>query len=262
MKKSKQKAKLAYTMPIVLVFMVISQLIYWGILRINHLQSAQNISFQNYYLAQIHYLMLDDYLKVDDDVNRTIISETTMTQIDLIHQEMLQSYSIINEWPLNAQFGIKQIETNEPYERYWLFYTELFLDSVGLEYCPIISDLYCFGQLNDDATYQYLSDEELNLNKSDWLEAYALIENDLLDQGFRPVLQRNRNRQFEWTQWIPESSVYQSDWMDISFQTSNQQIIYQVSTLNQLFQTKFSQPIIKGKNLIRYTGQLFEKEND
>ncbi|MGO4937265.1 hypothetical protein ACTQ54_06530 [Fundicoccus sp. Sow4_H7] len=261
MKNRSKQAKLAYSMPIVLVFMVISQLIYWGILRLNYTQSSQNKAYQNYYLAQIHYLMLDNFLTVDTDLISEDLQQTISSQINLIHQEIDANHSVIQAWPLNCQFGIKQLETEGDHERFWLYYTEVFVDEIGLNYCSSMADLHCFGQIMPDASYQYLNHPQLNEGKTDWLAAFYLIQDDLLSNGYRLANQRQRNRQFEWKQPIVEGQQFHSDYMNIQFVPSIQQFEYHVNRFDHSYHTQFTQEIQRGKALIRYTGFLFEKEN-
>lgn len=190
----------------VIIFMLISQLIYWGLLRFNQVNTASYIDFQDYYTARIQELLSHNIVSsfVEDDY---IDLENHMNQ-NLDHQYETHSIANLDEWlDLSNQFGVAY-STSGHYERIHIFSQEIFLPesfkNSGYEFKSVSWSGVINGQ-NELERYDAVGDFDL-------VHEYELIKQKLTDQSFRLVSQNGYRIPIRWTP---------KDLPAISFQTNH-----------------------------------------
>lgn len=175
------------TLPIVMVFMLLSQTIYWGVLHLNQINSQQYMQFQAYYQADIQNYMVDHLLTDDSSVFVATLESQLTAHLTQQHTFMLNSLAI-DSWLLeNPQVGLARLASGTDSERLFLYQQHVYLDQEQLEYCSLFQTLECFGQLNINGTYDPLIFEQQTVytNEFDSLQSQLVAEGFLLNHTLK-----------------------------------------------------------------------------
>lgn len=177
-------------LPIVMVFMVISQTVYWGVLHLNQINSQQYKQFQAYYQADIQKNMVAHLLNNDDSRFAFKLESKIYDDLSTQHETMINTVAI-DSWLLeNPQVGLGRLSSNVDRERLILYQQQLYLDQDQLDYCLIFQSLECFGRLNVNGTYDPVSLTPTLLNA----DTFDELQIQLIADGF--VLNRTLKRNF------------------------------------------------------------------
>lgn len=248
--------KKGIVLPIVMVFMVLSQTVYWGVLHLNQINSQQYMQFQAYYQAEIQDYMVD-HLLYDDDTAFVPALETQLLD-DLSQQHTTMTNGLaIESWLLeNPQVGLARLSSTVDRERFLLYQQQLYLDQEQLAYCLLFQKNECFGQLNSNGTYDPMSSSPTSVN----IDTFENLQAQLLAEGFilNRALKRNSLHQMA-NNTFPEIYVtFNLGYVSIQQLSS---LLYQYTT--QLKQTDFfvtrTKPIQTTQYLLIWEGYIYER---
>ena len=98
-------------LPVVMVFMVLSQTVYWGVLHLNLINSQQYKQFQAYYQAEIQNSMVD-HLLIDDDSVFALTLENQLFDHLLKQHDLMVKNLAIESWLLEKpQVGLARLSS-------------------------------------------------------------------------------------------------------------------------------------------------------
>lgn len=248
--------KKGIVLPIVMVFMLLSQTLYWSMLHLNQINSQQYQQFQAYYQTEIQHSIVDHLLASDDASLVLVLEEQIIKQMLNQHHLMIHSLAVDDFLLELPQVGLAQLSANNYSERVLLYKQQLFLDHSRLDFCPLFQSLECFGQLNANGTYDPIS-LSFPTEKKDLFEN---LQSHLITEGF--VLNRQLKRNY-----IDQLVDNSFDGLNFTFNTGDvfiQQInpsTYQISSqLNHVtFQVKQAKPIPITRYLLIWQGEIYER---
>ena len=227
---NKNLRKRGIVLPIVIVFMLISQVVYWGILHLNQLNSQQYLQFQSYYQDEIQHVMIEDILNDVTFLSTKSLENKVLSDLSIQHEVMKNRLNII-EWGLEEnQVGWATLLSHNENEERIIIY----------RHSPYI---------NDDSQY--------NLNN----QVFMTLKNQLINVAFILEQQVQRNAIKNWIfEGLPQTLF---TFNTGSILLTNQITRYQLSS--QLKQSNFkrskSKQIEHTQFLIIWQGEIYSKNN-
>lgn len=205
-------SKRGLILPIVMVFVLISQLIYWGLLHLNQTNSQRLINFQAYYQAQIQQLLTQDYLYQAPSAYLEMIEFQIMLSMQNSFDVLKPAINTKEWWIQTPQFGIASLESPNNVERIFIYEHQLFIDESELAYCSSFNLLFCAGKLNSNQTYDPLSFEMTTHDFGDVVVSSVMYQEEielLLREGFKRVKQVERNAKDFWQDQSIQQNIFQ-----------------------------------------------------
>ncbi|MGO4929076.1 hypothetical protein ACTQ45_08610 [Fundicoccus sp. Sow4_D5] len=243
-------------LPVVMVFMVLSQTVYWGVLHLNQINSQQYKQFQAYYQAEIQNSMVD-HLLIDDDSVFALTLENQLFDHLLKQHDLMVKNLAIESWLLEKpQVGLARLSSAVDRERLFLYRQLVYLDQEQLDYCLLFQDIECFGQLNSNGTYDPKSFNLAFVNT----DTFDSLQAQLVDDGF--VLNHTLKRNFL-------DALANSDFSEINFKFNLGYVsIFQLSDLTYQYTTQLKhidysvtkrKPIRTTQYLLIWQGYIYER---
>lgn len=255
---NKNLRKRGIVLPIVIVFMLISQVVYWGILRLNQLNSQQYLQFQSYYQDEIQHVMIEDILNDVTLLSTKSLENKVLSDLSIQHEVMKNRLNII-EWGLEEnQVGwATLLSHNENEERIIIYRHSLYINDDSQDNCRLFETIYCEGVLNKNGTYSPFPLDNNNLNN----QVFMTLKNQLINVGFILEQQVQRNAIKNWIfEGLPQTLF---TFNTGSILLTNQITRYQLSS--QLKQSNFkrskSKQIEHTQFLIIWQGEIYSKNN-
>lgn len=248
--------KRGIVLPIVMVFMVISQVVYWGIIHLNQINSQQYIQFQAYYQAQIQNNMVDHLINNDDAVFVEELEKQLSNQLLTQHELMINSLGIETWWLEEAQVGIASLSSNTDNERILLFQQFVFMDQQQLDFCLLFNSINCSGRLNTNGTYDPLNFDKLDPSA----DAFSSLQNQLIAEGFSLNRQLKRNFLDNWTYSGLVDVLLTFNLGQVSILKLNAKDYQYTTQLKQIaFSLTHTQPIESADYLLIWQGYIYDR---
>lgn len=258
----RQNSKKGVIMPLLLVFLLISQIIYSGLLYLNRINSSRTVNFQDYYQVMIQEVLTQ---KVYNSLKESESQQLeNIIQAKLTDQHLLMMPSNIM-LPLlgGSQLGVVELSADNAYQRLFVYSSEIFLSSSGLELLDKFNAVSVNGGL-DEKNFP-LSLEELM--PYEWPLRDLKQERDQLieaieQEGFRLIDSSQRRHLEHW--YYTNSNYYTMNFNEGSTQVSYKDGYLQLdSFLPQRQFSRSSQFERTGASyLIHWKGFLFEREQE
>ena len=247
----------------VIIFMLLSQLIYWGLLRFNQVNTARYVNFQDYYTTKIQELMINKLVSINDD-NDPKELESHINR-ELVQKFETHSISTIEEWlDYSNQLGIAY-EVVDEYEQIHIFIQEVFLPkdlSIYSDYFSIFSSSGIINNKNALERYDAKTLEENNANYRDLQSEYGALKESLMGQSFRLIHHDSYRLPIKWTfKDIPPIKI-QTNHGTTTYSRVNgsKKLDTILSTRN--FNRLMESPIPKTNYAIYWSEYIFERELD
>lgn len=255
---NKNLRKRGIVLPIVIVFMLISQVVYWGILHLNQLNSQQYLQFQSYYQDEIQHVMIEDILNDVTFLSTKSLENKVLSDLSIQHEVMKNRLNII-EWGLEEnQVGwATLLSHNENEERIIIYRHSLYINDDSQDNCRLFETIYCEGVLNKNGTYSPFPLDNNKLNN----QVFMNLKNQLINVGFILEQQVQRNALKNWIfEGLPQTLF---TFNTGSILLTNQITQYQLSS--QLKQSNFNRSISKEIDytqfLIIWQAEIYSKSN-
>lgn len=221
--------KRGIVMVYVLVFVVFSQLIYWGLLRINQVNSKRYIDYQSHYQANIQEKMTLNLIQhMEADHPRYLEAFINHEKMEAINS-MKIAYG--GEWVDVSPNAYIHFGLNEDRETAVIYLPEVYLSLDLLNYCLEFEGLACAGyRQSNKEPIGFSASQEIyyNPNRLTMNQITDLVHQSILDLGYR------YNGSFEYrTQlyWDPPQKT------DLVVRTNNGVSYYQHKLNNSTLQT-------------------------
>lgn len=253
--------KKGMVMVYVLIFMLISQLVYWGLLRFNQINMVRYVSYEDYYTAKIQEKMTE-YLFIPYQSEDFQAFEWQL--IDNLQDNILK-YSPTNiiEWiDLSDQFGIARLE-QDGYEQLYVFTQKIYLPEEYMLYGKKANNINISGTIGDKNmlhSFDTTDMQQFDTSYIDITELFTETQKLLLEQGFREMMLSPRQVSY---QWVPQNInplnvITNKGWTAYSRSNGVDKL-----TTN-LYQRNFNREL-KGKQtniyyIVSWNGYLFERE--
>lgn len=255
--------KRGLVMPIVMVFMLISQLVYWGLIHLNQTNSQRLINFNGYYEAQIQQMITHSYLTQPLEVYLDSIEQHILTNLDASFGMMQTTLTIDEWWTLTPQVGIGNLHSSDSKERIFIYEHQLYLDDTQLNKCSLFDVLFCEGKLNANNTYDPLPFEPSTHyfeDQSITSETFEELTQSLSEEGFVRVKMSERNAQHVWQDSTIQNASYHFGNGTVSVQTQKT-LYYLKSQLNHpVIELSSKQPYQVLRYLIKLKGYIYERD--
>lgn len=256
-------SKHGLVMPIVMVFMLISQLVYWGLIHLNQTNSQRLINFNGYYQTQIQQMITHDYLTQPLDIYLDSIEQHVLTNLDASFDMMLNTLTIDQWRTMTPQVGIGTLHSSDSKERIFVYEHQVYLDESQLNYCLIFNVLFCEGKLNANNTYDPLSfDPSIHYFDDQTItsDTFEELTKSLSDEGFIQVKMSERNAQHVWQDPTVQNATYHFDNGSVSVQT--QKTFYYLKTQldHPVIELSSQVPYQILRYLIKLKGYYYERD--
>lgn len=256
-------SKRGLILPIVMVFVLISQLVYWGLLHLNQTNTQRLMNFQAYYQAQIQQLMAQRLLYQPSSAYADTIESQIILSMQHSFDAIKSALNIEQWWIETPQFGIASLASPDNIERIFVYEHQLFIEEKELTYCTSLNLLFCAGKLNANQTYDPLPFEMTTHHFGNIVISSVMFDEviqTLHQEGFTRVKQLERNAQDRWQDQSIQSNVYPFN--NGSLRISTYPTYYQ-------FTTQLSHPVFHLVNkqtyetlnfLLKYKGYYYERD--
>lgn len=185
-------------LPMILVFIMISQLVYWGLLRLNSINLQRYELYNNYYQSRIQEQMSNLwYLDLVNNLSHDFE--------DFIYDRFIELYNSRSPKPSMSDFsqdphiGIQYMGMMDNYEQLYLFSHSLYLSEQGFQYSDSFNKVTVNGSLTEDNYPLTLDEVYLNLinQRNLDLELEEMIHTITL-QGYRYIKEDSQRRLHTW----------------------------------------------------------------
>lgn len=184
----------------VLLFILISQVIYLGILRINQVNSQRYIDFQDNFKAEIQEKMTMNLLATIESDNHLVleeyISEKVLTNLDSIGD--IESPEWIQITPL-SYVRYDQVKDKEQ-ASFYLF--EVFMPVELVDYCVDFTQQACSGYISENNQLKPFSPTQAsyyNQNTYNLNQVIETVHQNLIEMGFLMKQSSNYRASYSWT---------------------------------------------------------------
>lgn len=253
--------KKGMVMVYVLIFMLISQLVYWGLLRFNQINMLRYVSYEDYYTAKIQAKMTEHlFIPYQSDA----IQNFEWQLIDNL-QGNIQKHSPSNiiEWiELSDQFGIARLE-QDGYEQLFVFTQKIYLPEEYLLYGRKANNISIAGTIGDKNMLHSFDELEMQQFDPSYINITELFSNTqelLLEQRFRESMRTSAQTSY---QWVPPNVSSLNVLTNKGTTTYSRQNGVEKHTTN-LYQRDFNRVIQSKQTTIYYivswNSYLFERE--
>ena len=235
----------------VIVFLLDSQLIYWGLLRLNQINLSRYLNFNDYYTANIQEELVMNLLPPIEQMDAQNLEEAIMIRFN----EQATAYKpkqVLDHIDSHKQFGVLQLAANQQYEQLYVYTQEVFLQEVALDYCDAFNAIVCSGVITRPGQVEGSNPELEAL----WKETEA----SLLDQGFRLSKVDDFLRTYDWTPEDIGPLQIQTNHGLTSYSRSNGIEMWSTELLPRSFSRQQQREQMRYNYSVRWRGYLFERE--
>jgi len=247
MRNNKQGMVMVY----VIIFLLVSQLIYWGLLRLNQISLSRYLNFNDYYTANIQEELVMNLLPPIEQMDAQNLEEAIMIRFN----EQGTAYKpkqVLDHIDSHKQFGVLQLAANQQYEQLYVYTQEVFLQEVALDYCDAFNAIVCSGVITRPGQVEGSNPE---------LEAlWKATEASLLDQGFRLSKVDDFLRTYDWTPEDIGPLQIQTNHGLTSYSRSNGTEMWSTELLPRSFSRQQQREQMRYNYSVRWRGYLFERE--
>lgn len=247
MRNNKQGMVMVY----VIIFLLVSQLIYWGLLRLNQISLSRYLNFNDYYTANIQEELVMNLLPPIEQMDAQNLEEAIMIRFN----EQGTAYKpkqVLDHIDSHKQFGVLQLAANQQYEQLYVYTQEVFLQEVALDYCDAFNAIVCSGVITRPGQVEGSNPE---------LEAlWKATEASLLDQGFRLSKVDDFLRTYDWTPEDIGPLQIQTNHGLTSYSRSNGIEMWSTELLPRSFSRQQQREQMRYNYSVRWRGYLFERE--
>lgn len=247
MRNNKQGMVMVY----VIIFLLVSQLIYWGLLRLNQISLSRYLNFNDYYTANIQEELVMNLLPPIEQMDAQNLEEAIMIRFN----EQATAYKpkqVLDHIDSHKQFGVLQFAANQQYEQLYVYTQEVFLQEVALDYCDAFNAIVCSGVITRPGQVEGSNPE---------LEAlWKATEASLLDQGFRLSKVDDFLRTYDWTPEDIGPLQIQTNHGLTSYSRSNGIEMWSTELLPRSFSRQQQREQMRYNYSVRWRGYLFERE--
>lgn len=247
MRNNKQGMVMVY----VIIFLLVSQLIYWGLLRLNQINLSRYLNFNDYYTANIQEELVMNLLPPIEQMDAQNLEEAIMIRFN----EQATAYKlkqVLDHIDSHKQFGVLQLAANQQYEQLYVYTQEVFLQEVALDYCDAFNAIVCSGVITRPGQVEGSNPE---------LEAlWKATEASLLDQGFRLSKVDDFLRTYDWTPEDIGPLQIQTNHGLTSYSRSNGIEMWSTELLPRSFSRQQQREQMRYNYSVRWRGYLFERE--
>ena len=247
MRNNKQGMVMVY----VIIFLLVSQLIYWGLLRLNQINLSRYLNFNDYYTANIQEELVMNLLPPIEQMDAQNLEEAIMIRFN----EQATAYKpkqVLNHIDSHKQFGVLQLAANQQYEQLYVYTQEVFLQEVALDYCDAFNAIVCSGVITRPGQVEGSNPELAALWKA--------TEASLLDQGFRLSKVDDFLRTYDWTPEDIGPLQIQTNHGLTSYSRSNGIEMWSTELLPRSFSRQQQREQMRYNYSVRWRGYLFERE--
>lgn len=247
MRNNKQGMVMVY----VIIFLLVSQLIYWGLLRLNQINLSRYLNFNDYYTANIQEELVMNLLPPIEQMDAQNLEEAIMIRFN----EQATAYKpkqVLDHIDSHKQFGVLQLAANQQYEQLYVYTQEVFLQEVALDYCDAFNAIVCSGVITRPGQVEGSNPELEAL----WKETEA----SLLDQGFRLSKVDDFIRTYDWTPEDIGPLQIQTNHGLTSYSRSNGIEMWSTELLPRSFSRQQQREQMRYNYSVRWRGYLFERE--
>ena len=247
MRNNKQGMVMVY----VIIFLLVSQLIYWGLLRLNQISLSRYLNFNDYYTANIQEELVMNLLPPIEQMDAQNLEEAIMIRFN----EQATAYKpkqVLDHIDSHKQFGVLQLAANQQYEQLYVYTQEVFLQEVALDYCDAFNAIVCSGVITRPGQVEGSNPELEAL----WKETEA----SLLDQGFRLSKVDDFIRTYDWTPEDIGPLQIQTNHGLTSYSRSNGIEMWSTELLPRSFSRQQQREQMRYNYSVRWRGYLFERE--
>lgn len=247
MRNNKQGMVMVY----VIIFLLVSQLIYWGLLRLNQISLSRYLNFNDYYTANIQEELVMNLLPPIEQMDAQNLEEAIMIRFN----EQATAYKpkqVLDHIDSHKQFGVLQLAANQQYEQLYVYTQEVFLQEVALDYCDAFNAIVCSGVITRPGQVEGSNPELEAL----WKETEA----SLLDQGFRLSKVDDFLRTYDWTPEDIGPLQIQTNHGLTSYSRSNGIEMWSTELLPRSFSRQQQREQMRYNYSVRWRGYLFERE--
>ena len=247
MRNNKQGMVMVY----VIIFLLVSQLIYWGLLRLNQISVSRYLNFNDYYTANIQEELVMNLLPPIEQMDAQNLEEAIMIRFN----EQGTAYKpkqVLDHIDSHKQFGVLQLAANQQYEQLYVYTQEVFLQEVALDYCDAFNAIFCSGVITRPGQVEGSNPELEAL----WKETEA----SLLDQGFRLSKVDDFLRTYDWTPEDIGPLQIQTNHGLTSYSRSNGIEMWSTELLPRSFSRQQQREQMRYNYSVRWRGYLFERE--
>lgn len=247
MRNNKQGMVMVY----VIIFLLVSQLIYWGLLRLNQISVSRYLNFNDYYTANIQEELVMNLLPPIEQMDAQNLEEAIMIRFN----EQGTAYKpkqVLDHIDSHKQFGVLQLAANQQYEQLYVYTQEVFLQEVALDYCDAFNAIVCSGVITRPGQVEGSNPELEAL----WKETEA----SLLDQGFRLSKVDDFLRTYDWTPEDIGPLQIQTNHGLTSYSRSNGIEMWSTELLPRSFSRQQQREQMRYNYSVRWRGYLFERE--
>ncbi|MCR8969337.1 hypothetical protein [Facklamia sp. 7083-14-GEN3] len=228
------KNKKGLILPMVLCFMMLSQVIYLGVIQLNALHRQRIHQSNNYYQLQIQTLLADSNLRpILQDQWTKSLEESLQRECQLLQKESLNDLGLFTSDSLIQTINLIEVETLDFDSLLLLYKTLIFIEKPS-NFEPTFSIIEADGEwvANDQVTLFP------NSSKEDSFDASHLL---LSSQGYLINKGLNKNKKSQWVGTLEQE-------FQIEFNTGTSKIL--TSGYKLIFDSRLS------------TGESFEKKQD
>ena len=191
--------KRGMVMVYVLVFLLFSQLIYWGILRINQVNSQRYADFQDHYRASVQENMVLNLFQGVHEENTKLLEGYIQERIDRYYQGMVKAKE--GEWTEvqpNLYLLYYQQEDREVAQ---FFVADVYMSVELIDYCLAFEDQSCSGYIHTDNTTKLFSSTQAQYYREDQASSLQVIEEVqhwLEDLGYQFIDYKHDQIRLNW----------------------------------------------------------------
>lgn len=258
MKHNKQGMVMVY----VIVFILISQIVYWGLLRLNQLNITRYLNFDDHYTARIQEEMITNLLPANNQTDALNFEDQLMMRLN-DHLNLKMPNNILEWLDTTEQFAVAQLNNNDQYEQVYVYTQNVYMPEDVLEYCSLFTTVSCNGILldtNQPVKFDYQDNQIEQNTYQDLEELFEVVENSLKEQSFRLIKNDGYHRIY---QWIPED-IHPMSMTTNHGVTSYSRLNGSESMSTELNQRAFSRneqsERVRLNYAIHWNGYLFERE--
>lgn len=192
-------SKRGMVMVYVLVFLLFSQLIYWGMLRINQANSLRYSDFQDHYRANIQEHMVLNVLHYLEEDNSKLLEGYISQEIYSNYERMMGQN--LGEWiEIRPNLLMHSYQADEC-EFVQLYVAEIFLSVELLDYCLAFEDQACSGFIQSDNTMKVFSltqADHYNIDRESPTQIIDEVQQTISNMGYRLIDSQHYQTRLNW----------------------------------------------------------------
>ncbi|XJS11393.1 hypothetical protein ACF3NG_03930 [Aerococcaceae bacterium WGS1372] len=193
----------------VLIFLLFSQLLYWGILKINQINSLRYSDFQSHYQANIQESMTLNLIHQLEKENVNILENFINENIQINYRK--NNHYKEDEWIELSPNHYLYLVQGDKKNTAFLFFTDIYMSLDLLDFCVDFKNQTCYGIIQPDNTLKRFNQEQhtyYNVNRLNNVTVNEQIDKELVRMGYQQVNNTNYRTTLFWNSYYnPELRV-------------------------------------------------------